>query len=136
MGEPVKKARKLRPIIERAVSSAALSDEDREIGIDLFPKWSGDGVTYSVDAYVQFDGLLYRCVQAHTSQLEWTPTEAVNLWTRSGNPTEEYPEWIRPTGAHDAYHKGDKVLYNGIRYVSTIDENVWTPPTLWEEVSG
>ena len=50
----------------------------------------------------------------------------------------EYPEFVQPTGAHDAYAKGAKVTYNGKRYVSLIDANVWTPevyPTGWSEVS-
>lgn len=50
---------------------------------------------------------------------------------------EEYPEYVQPTGAHDAYKKGDKVTLNGKRYVSLIDNNVWAPnifPMGWEEV--
>ena len=50
---------------------------------------------------------------------------------------EEYPEYVQPTGAHDAYKKGDKVTLNGKRYVSLIDNNVWNPnifPMGWEEV--
>lgn len=50
---------------------------------------------------------------------------------------EEYPEYVQPTGAHDAYKKGDKVTLNGKRYVSLIDGNNWSPsvyPQGWEEV--
>lgn len=28
------------------------------------------------------------------------------MWTRIGNPLEEFPEWVQPIGAHDAYSKG------------------------------
>ena len=49
----------------------------------------------------------------------------------------EYPEFVQPTGAHDAYAKGAKVTYNGKRYVSVYDgANVWSPdalPSGWEE---
>lgn len=41
--------------------------------------------------------------------------------------TEEYPEWVQPTGAHDAYNTGDVVIYNGTLYVCTIDANVYAP---------
>lgn len=40
---------------------------------------------------------------------------------------DEWPEFARPTGAHDAYPKGAKVTYAGRRYVSAIDGNVWPP---------
>lgn len=52
---------------------------------------------------------------------------------------EEYPEYKQPLGSHDAYKIGDKVTFNGKRYVSLIDNNVWTPtayPQGWEEVIG
>ncbi len=50
----------------------------------------------------------------------------------------EYPEFVQPTGAHDAYAKGAKVTYNGMRYVSLIEGNVWSPvdyPDGWEAVN-
>lgn len=50
---------------------------------------------------------------------------------------EEYPEYVQPTGAHDAYNTGDKITYNGKKYVCKMDGCVWTPdayPAGWEEV--
>lgn len=52
---------------------------------------------------------------------------------------EEWPAWVQPTGAHDAYNTGDKVTYNGQHYVSKIDGNVWSPeayPAGWEVYTG
>lgn len=52
-------------------------------------------------------------------------------------PTEEYPEYKQPTGAHDAYKIGDKITYKGKKYICKIDNCVWNPeeyPTYWEEV--
>lgn len=49
----------------------------------------------------------------------------------------EYPEYVQPTGAHDAYHSGDKITYNGKRYKCILDGCVWAPdvyPDGWEEV--
>ena len=43
-------------------------------------------------------------------------------------PTD-YPDFVQPTGAHDAYQTGDIVKYNGQLYESTIDNNVWSPDT-------
>lgn len=42
-------------------------------------------------------------------------------------PVEEYPEYVQPTGAHDAYHIGDKITYNGKHYECIFDNCVWTP---------
>ena len=52
-------------------------------------------------------------------------------------PVEEYPEYVKPTGAHDAYNIGDKVTYNGKHYECIFDRCVWNPdeyPQGWEEV--
>ena len=53
-------------------------------------------------------------------------------------PVEEYPEYVQPTGAHDAYNIGDKITYNGKRYECTFDGCVWNPdeyPSGWKEVT-
>ena len=44
-----------------------------------------------------------------------------------GESTEEYPEYVQPTGAHDAYKVGDKITYNGKHYECIFDGCVWTP---------
>ena len=52
-------------------------------------------------------------------------------------PVEEYPEYVQPTGAHDAYNIGDKVTYNGKKYVCKMNGCVWNPdayPAGWKEV--
>lgn len=58
------------------------------------------------------------------------------MWTRIGNPLEEFPEWVQPIGAHDAYEAGPKVSHNGKKWVSTAPANVWEPGVYgWEEYS-
>ena len=50
---------------------------------------------------------------------------------------EEYPEFVQPQGAHDAYNIGDKVTYNGKKYICQINGCVWAPdvyPQGWQEV--
>ena len=52
-------------------------------------------------------------------------------------PKEEYPEYVAPSGAHDAYKIGDKITYNGKKYTCKLDNCVWSPetyPAAWEEV--
>ena len=51
-------------------------------------------------------------------------------------PADEWPEYKQPTGAHDAYHVGDKITYNGKHYTCVLDGCVWTPDTYpqgWRE---
>lgn len=124
------KARKLVSSIRLATSY--LDDEQAESVTDLFPLWAS-GVAYEVGDRRQYDGLLYRCVQAHTSQTDWTPPAVPALWVRTS--TEEWPEWIQPTGAHDAYEKGAKVSHNGEHWISDIDANVYEPGVYgWSKV--
>ncbi len=107
--------------------SGAIDDVTASEHAALFAKWTS-GVPYAVGAIRSYtDGCLYRCVQAHTSQDDWTPNTAVSLWAKVGDPAEEYPAWGQPVGAHDAYDIGDKVTYNGKKWVSTAASNVWQP---------
>ena len=101
-----------------------LPDEEAETVTALFPDWE-TSKAYAVGDRVKYDELLYRCVQAHTSQADWTPDAVPALWVRTS--TEEWPEWIQPTGAHDAYNKGDKVSHNEKHWISDIDANVYEP---------
>lgn len=130
-------AYKLRALIEKA--SASLTDTDAISAPELFPKFDGNAHLYAVGDRVRYGELLYKCLQAHTSQTDWTPDTAVSLWVRVDDPAEEFPEWRQPTGAQDAYHKGDKVSHNEKHWISDIDGNVWEPgavgtETLWHEV--
>lgn len=126
----IEKARKLRKLIEKACIS--LNDEDALEGVELFPQWITDKA-YEVSDRVKFESVLYKCVQAHTSQADWTPDVTPALWARVS--IEEWPEWIQPTGAQDAYMTGDKVKHNEKKWVSTSDYNIWEPGVYgWEEV--
>ena len=120
-----------RAKIELAAST--MTDETALTAVELFTQWMV-GVTYAVGDRVQYNGTLYKCVQAHTSQSDWTPDVTPALWKIVS--VDEYPEWVQPTGAHDAYNTGDKVTYNGKRYVCKSDANVYAPDVYgWELVS-
>lgn len=93
----------------------------------MYDEWSADSVAYTLNDIRQYNGLLYRCVQAHTSQATWTPEDAPSLWTRIADPAQEWPEWIQPTGAHNAYAQGAKVSHNGKHWISDVGANVWEP---------
>lgn len=126
------KAKQLRALIEAL--SASLSDETALTGVELFPPWSV-GKSYATGDRVQYEGTLYKCVQGHTSQADWTPPATPALWTAVS--LDEYPAWVQPTGAHDAYSKGDKVTHSGKRWTSDVDNNTWEPGVYgWTEVTA
>lgn len=127
------KIRKLRAMIEKA--AASLADDDALEAVELFPAWAV-GKAYAADDRIRSGEKLYRCVQAHTSQADWTPDKTPALWAEVAKPGE-IPVWKQPTGAQDAYNKGDKVKYpdaDGDVWVSIVDSNVWQPGVYgWEK---
>lgn len=72
------KAKQLRQLIEQL--AVTLDDETALTGVELFPVWA-IGRAYAVDDRVQHGGILYKCVQAHTSQADWTPDAVPALYT-------------------------------------------------------
>lgn len=117
------KAIALRKLIEKL--SADLPDSEAYNAPELFPQWTLKD--YQTGDRVQYQGLLYKCLQSHTAQADWTPETAVSLWVRVDDPSVEFPEWRQPTGAHDAYGKGDKVSHNEKHWISDVDTNIWEP---------
>ena len=116
------KAKQLRQLI--AQLAVTLDDETALTGVELFPAWA-IGKAYAVNDRAQYSGTLYKCILAHTSQSDWMPSATPALWKTVS--VDEYPEWVQPTGAHDAYNIGDKVTYNGQHYVCTSNANVYAP---------
>ncbi len=131
MGRWLDGARAVRAAMDLA--GAQLNDVVALDAMAVYPAWE-IGKAYAVNDRRRYGDFLYRCVQAHTSQADWRPDVVPALWVKIS--TEEWPEWVQPTGAHDAYNTGDKVTYNGNRYVSRIDANVYSPeayPAGWEK---
>ena len=126
-------AKEIRPYMEKAAVS--LSDADALGAVSLYPAWKA-GRTFLAGERVQYQGMLYRVLQDHTAQETWTPDAAPSLFARVLIPDEEViPDWVQPESTNP-YMTGDKVRYNGAVWVSTVDNNVWTPGVYgWEEVS-
>lgn len=98
-----------------------------------FETWR-EGISYVVGNIRRYHDILYKCIQAHTSQADWTPDVSVSLWSPVADPTDEWPEWSQPIGAHDAYSRGDKVSHNEGHWISNVDSNVWEPGVYgWDE---
>nr|DAG69743.1 MAG TPA: ChiA1-BD-binding domain protein [Caudoviricetes sp.] len=111
-----------------------VDDETALTGKELYPVWA-ENISASVNDRYQYSDKLYKCVQAHTTQADWTPDKTPALWVEVS--LDEFPEWKQPAGAHDAYAKGDKVKHNGKKWESTADANVWEPGVYgWSEIVG
>lgn len=117
--------------------SAVLTDEQAATYKLIYPHWSGNSVAYSVGDRRQYDGVLYKCLQAHTSQPDWTPTAAPSLWAKVLIPDPgTIPEWEQPESTNP-YMAGDRVTHNGKTWISDIDNNVWEPGVYgWSEYNG
>lgn len=114
--------------------AASLTEEQAMEVSAVFDPWkigrtysAGDFLTYGVNGVG--DPQLYRVVQDHTSQADWAPDATASLYVAIGLDEQGYPVWSQPTGAHDAYNKGDVVNYNGTLYQSLVDGNVYSPET-------
>lgn len=108
----------------------------------IYPEWHV-GVDYRVGQVCRYQSQIYRCVQAHASQASWAPDAAPSLWDAvTIDPATGYDVWQQPSGAHDAYNVGDRVLYpdaSGQVYESVINGNTWSPdayPAGWKVVDG
>lgn len=130
----VELALKLRPLIEKAVQ--LLDDTDAIEVVTLYEKWSGDSKQYTVGQRLQYEGILYTVLQAHTSQPTWTPTDAPSLFAKVLIPDPTViPEWEQPDSTNP-FMKGNKVTHNGKTWISDIDNNVWEPGVYgWHEVA-
>lgn len=101
----------------------------------LYPAWRS-GVEYQSGMRVLYNAVLYKVLQAHTSQPDWTPSAAPSLWAKVLIPDPgAISEWEQPDSTNP-YSKGDKVTHNGKTWVSDYDNNVWEPGVFgWSEVS-
>lgn len=121
-----------------AVMLTSVADDVAEKIPEVFPAWDGNGKQYKTGDRVQYNGVLYKVLQDHTSQSTWTPSDAPSLFSKVLTSTTGEPqEWQQPDSTNP-YMKGDKVLFNGKVYESIIDNNVWSPtnyPAGWKEIT-
>lgn len=130
----MKRAR-LRAFLDAVTAiQAEQTDEQALTHIGFFPEWKAD-TDYDTGTRVQYGQVLYKCLIPHHSQSDWTPDTAHSLWVRVDDPAIEFPEWVQPTGATDAYRINAKVSHLGKHWISTIDYNVYEPSVYgWGEL--
>lgn len=104
---------------------------------EFYDIWATN-VNYVKEQYINHEGVLYKVLQNHISQADWTPNASPSLFAKvlidpSG---ETIPEWVQPDSTN-AYMKGDKVKFEGHVYESIIDNNIWSPsayPAGWKVI--
>lgn len=117
-----------------ALRSSA-TDEQALSAFQIYPAWK-EGKTYATGDRVQYSGVLYKVLQDHTSQADWTPTASPSLFSKVLIPDPEViPEWEQP-GSTNPYMTVDKVTHLGKTWVCTMDYNVYEPGIAgWSEVT-
>ena len=103
----------------------------------VYPEWKTE-TAYELGQYRNRNGILYKCLLAHTSQDDWTPESAPSLWAKvlPGQSGTDIGEWVQPDSTNP-YMKGDRVTHNGKTWESDMDNNVWEPGVYgWSEVAA
>lgn len=125
-------AKQLNRFMQMQVQSANLDDEMAMEVADLYPAWETKK-SYVADDIIKYgvnkdnETQLYKVIQPHTSQDDWTPDATPSLYKAIGFTDEGVSIWTQPLGSTDAYMKGDTVSFNGELWTSDIDHNVWQP---------
>lgn len=129
------KAEEKRQKLIKLIRWDELTSEEMLDLVDDFKEYSV-GSFYVVGDIFSLDNQLYQVIQAHTSQEDWEPNKTPALYKPIALPSVT-PEWKQPTGAHDAYGIGDRVIFEGVVYESIIKGNTWSPkayPRGWKTV--
>lgn len=123
----------------KMVLADELTEEETKAIAGLFHPWK-TGEEVEIGTLRQYDWDLYKCVQTHTTQVDWTPDVTPALWTIKSAPGV-IPVWSQPAGSHDSYPLGAQVQWpeGGTVWESQVNDNVWEPgatgsESLWTEV--
>ena len=122
------------------MSAEEITDDEQALKVaDLYDLWSGDAVAYKTGKYLLYKDILYKVLQNHTSQADWTPDTASSLYAKVlTDPAGKVLPWEQPESTNP-YKKGDRVTHKGHTWESLVDSNVWEPgavgtESLWKKV--
>lgn len=120
-------------ILASTFAAESFTDEQALQVPTLYPEWSGESINYKSGARVNYQNILYKVLQDHTSQADWTPDVTPSLYAKVLIPDPDIiPEWEQPESTN-GYSVGDKVTHNGATYISLVDNNVWEPGVVGSE---
>jgi hypothetical protein len=99
---------------------------------DIVPRWRqplGAGDVWNLNDQVLHADKHWRSLIANNV---WEPgaVGSESLWVdiTVTKPVDAIPDWVQPTGAHDAYRLGARVLFGGRTWENTgSNANVWQP---------
>lgn len=96
--------------------NATVSDEVAAKSPLAFKEWNPNGIQYEKDERLQYEGLLYKVITAHTSQESWNPKDAPSLFTvidveHAGTIDDPIPWHVNMISYKDKYYTEDGILY-------------------------
>lgn len=124
--------------VKRMLASSVeeMTDEEALEVAALFPTWASKiGEAVTAGERLWYDTKLYKVLQDHTVQQDWTPDTAVSLYVEVS--IEEWPEIPEVITAENAFMTGDKGTWKGQHYICQMDNCVWNPdqlPSAWQLV--
>lgn len=126
---------KVQTIVDALVKLRGLATDEQAVEVPaLYPMWA-ERIEYKVGERILYNEVLYKVLQPHISQSDWTPDVAVSLFAKVLiSDDDTILPWVQPDSTNP-YMTGDKVFYNNKNWVSIIDNNVWEPGVYgWEEI--
>ena len=131
---PMTESEVARLLIRQQINTLSVDDNTALRMVEYYP--APDAASYAAGDRIQYNGKLYKCLQAHTAQADWNPIDAPSLWAEvlAGQDGTAIGEWVQPDSTNP-YMRGDRVSYNGKIYESEVDNNVWAPGVYgWAEI--
>ena len=122
-------AEKKRPLTEAEVSRMLIAQQINALSVDdamacrmreFYPEWKS-GVALSVGHKLQYGGRLYRVIQAHTSQDDWTPDAVASLFERIDETHDGSKYDPIPYEGNMALENGKYYVQNGVTYLCNRD---------------
>lgn len=130
------KLKEAKAVIEALVTLRESATDEQALAVpNLYPAWK-ESKAYVSGERILYNNVLYKVLQDHTSQSDWTPDAAPSLFAKVLIPdTNVVPAWEQPESTNP-YMLGDKVTHNDKTWESTCDNNVWEPGVYgWTEVT-
>ena len=128
-GQKMKNADKISAImfvLEAQKENSMLDSTTVLENAEVFPAWDTDITGYAGEIYTEGTGV-YKMKNDIPKPSATKPSADKTNWVFIGDTTAIFSEWSKPLSIKDAYQRGDRATFNGVRYVSEIDENIYEP---------
>ena len=118
-------AEKKRPLTQEEVSRLMIAQQINTLSVDdatayrmreFYPAWQS-GQSYSIGYKLLYGGRLYRVIQAHTSQDDWTPDAVASLFERIDETHDGSKYDPIPYEGNMALESGKYYVQDGVTYL-------------------